>query len=185
MRIISLTYFTLFFSLAGICQTINLKSNLSGAHRITYDESDQENIDLTADVFYKLNVSDTLEIEFNDNNSTIIFKFYNVEFHENDTLFLDFIHYYNVDTVNYSSSCIDGTNSESKTTYRETNKGFKTMNELPDSIAVKLSNRELICKKIIRPFVIVETGSGKKLGKRWGYSKSTHTKDVIYSFSNE
>lgn len=111
----------------ALCQNINLKANLSGTYRITTDDRNQEMIDVRAGVFIKLNVSDTLEIEFEENEKTIKSRFSAVEFKENDSLNLDFIHYYDIDTVKFSSSCIDGSKAKSKVTFIEKTKATRLL----------------------------------------------------------
>jgi len=72
-----------------------------------------------------------------------------------------------------------------KSSIVEKNKGFKSWNELPDSIAVKLSGEELMCKRLVNRPVGIASGNGKKDGKQWGFSQSTFTRQIIYSYSSE
>ena len=185
MQVLSLLLFTLTFGASGTCQTINLISNLSGKHVITYDDSIQEHLEITLGIASEINSSKSLEIAFYENDATIVYRFSNVKFHENDTLYLDFFQYYTVDSIYYRSSCLDGTHSELKSSIVEKNKGFKSWNELPDSIAVKINDREFMCKRLVNRPVVIASGNGKKDGKQWGFSQSTFTRELIYSCSSE
>jgi hypothetical protein len=185
MRFFSFICFLTFSYSLALCQNINLKANLSGTYRITTDDRNQEMIDVTAGVFIKLNVSDTLEIEFEENEKTIKYRFSAVEFKENDSLNLDFIHYYDIDTVKFSSSCIDGSKAKSKVTFIEKNKGYQTVDELPERITIKLINRDLVLKKVIETYMGVVHGSGRKSRKKWGFSQNTFSRSVTYLISTE
>ena len=180
MKLITIIcYFIISSNVFG--QIINFQTNLSGKYILTCNEANQEHIEISSNVYTKINICDTFEIEYAENDATVIYRFYNVEYSENDTISLDFIQYYRADTINYSSACIDGSESISKTDILELNKERKPIDQLPDKIFIKLNSNELVLIKKEEEFILVNTGNGKKYGKKWGFSKSTISKKVIYS----
>ena len=162
-------------------QIANLKCNLSGKYLLICNDLDEEIIETSSNTVTKINLCDTFEIEFIDNESTIIYRFCNVQFSENDTISLNFIHYYRADTINYVSGCIDGTESKSTIEIIEFNKESQPINQLPEKISIKINSKELDLKRKQEEFVSVNSGNGKKFGKNWGYSKKTFSKRIIYS----
>lgn len=184
MKLINIICFILLSS-GAFSQNINLRTNLSGKYKVSCNEIKQEFFEASSSNSTNINICDTLEIEYAENEATVKYRFYNVEFSENDTLILDFIQYYSVDTINYSSGCLDGTESISTIEIQEINKECKPIIILPEKIIIKLNSSELVLIKMVEDVIIVETGNGQKSGKKWGYSKTTISKNVIYSFSNK
>ena len=181
MRTIIFIFFVFTICSYSFGQNLNFRPNLSGKLRITYNDVDQEIIDALADTLYNIILTDTVEIQFDENQSTIVFRFCNAGFKYNDTLNLDFIQYHSVDTINFSASCIDGSHSENKESYVERNKGFIEVDELPESIDVLLNSGKIKLLRSVDSTLEVTSGNGKKLGKRWGFHKTTKSKHVIYS----
>lgn len=165
-------------------QIIHLQTNLSGKYIVTCNEANQEFIEVLSKVYTKINLCDTFEIEYLENKATIIYRFYNVQFSENDTISLDFMQYYSADRINYCSGCIDGTESKSTIEIIELNNESKPIIQLPEKIFIKLNSNELVLIKNEEDIILINTGNGKKLGKKWGFTKSTFSKKVIYSNLN-
>ncbi|MFT6243992.1 MAG: hypothetical protein ACJA0U_001820 [Salibacteraceae bacterium] len=68
--------------------------------------------------------------------------------------------------------------------YRK-NKGYQTVDELPERITIKLINRDLVLKKVIETYMGVVHGSGRKSRKKWGFSQNTFSRSVTYLISTE
>lgn len=184
MLLILLMHFNLLLFSWSNSQTINLKLNLSGNYFVSCDGIYHELTETNKNKYYeldKLNICDTVEIEYSENDWTIKYRFSNIKFEENDTLSLDFIHYNSLDSVQYSSSCLDGTEAETNITFKERNKGAKSINELPDNVVVKLGNKELMLFKSVESYLTIESGNGMKSKKKWGYTKTTFSNLVFYA----
>lgn len=172
-------------SSGAFSQNINLRTNLSGQYSVSCNKIKQEFFEASSSNSTNINICDTFEIEYVENSATVKFRFYNLEFSENDTLILDFIQYNSVDTINYSSGCIDGTESISTIEIQEINKKCKPIIMLPEKTIIQLNSNELVLTKMVEDGILIETGNGQKSGKKWGYSKTTISKNVIYNYFNE
>lgn len=117
-------------------------------------------------------------------DNRIIYRFSNVEFSENDSISLEFIKYYSADTINFTSGCIDGTESKSNSQIFELNSDCHPIIQLPEKIFIQLNGNEIVMTKQVVNEIIVNSGHGKKFEKNWGVLKTTFTKQVIYSNVN-
>lgn len=184
MRLITLIYFSLFFISLSISQNVSLKFNLPGNYYVGCNGIYHDLLNAKENKYYKaqkLNTCDTLEIEYGENTWTIKFRLNDIQFKENDTLSLNFIQYNIIDTINFQSSCIDGTEEKSNVTFKERNKGKISINDLPDKLTIKIGEKELVLSKSVESAMTIETGNGMKSRKKWGYTKTTLSDFVFYS----
>lgn len=161
-------------------QMIYLHTNLSGHYRITCNDESQEYLELDSLNYTRIKSCDNLEIQYADNDATIIYLLSDLIFSENDTLSLEFIHYYRADTLYHSSGCLDGTNSNNHHEVQELNKNCKTREELPSEIKIQLNSTEVILFKKEEEFISFSNGSGMKNGKKWGFTSSEKSSSVKY-----
>ncbi len=178
------SFYILFLSILStnsISQLINLKTNLTGKFILTCNETDQEFIELSSENFSKINICDSFEIEYNENEACIKYKFFNIDFSTNDSLSLNFFNYFMVDTIYTTSSCIDGTLSINNKELIEKNKGAIIIENLPEKIYIDFNNMKLEFTKKIEEIMLISSGNGIKFGKQWGYSKNTISRRVTYS----
>jgi hypothetical protein len=181
MKTILLFYFLFLFTNLN-SQELYLSTNLSGNYRIICNDTLEEIIKLSKDEFTKVKSCSLLVIEKDEVNlATTIFKLNTRVFSDKDTLNLYFIEFTSNDTINYSSSCIDGTFSENKIEIKPLGTNGIYFVELPENIILKTSKKEIIFKKTIGSSLIISSGNGIKHEKKWGYSSSTKRTKVYYS----
>ena len=161
-------------------QMIYLHTNLSGHYRITCNDESQEFIEVDSLNYKRIKSCENLEIQYTDNDATIIYLLSDLIFSENDTLSLEFIHYYRADTLYHSSGCLDGTNSNNHHEVQELNKNCKTIEELPNEIKIQLNCTEIILFKKEEEFISFSNGSGLKAGRKWGFTSTKRCKLVKY-----
>lgn len=181
MKTIVLFYFLFLFTNLN-SQELYLSTNLSGNYRVRCNDTLEEIIKLTKDEFTKVKSCSTLVIEKDEENlSTTILKLNTIVFSDKDSFNLYFIEFTSNDTINYSSSCIDGTFSDRKTEIIPIGTNGVDFNELPENIILKTSKKEIVFKKTIDRSLIISSGNGIKHEKKWGYSSSTKRTTVYYS----
>lgn len=151
---------------------------------ISCNELTEEYLNLTSNSYTKIPLCQYMEIVYTENKASVIYRFQNITFEENDSISLDFIQYKTSDSIHFTSGCLDGTMNQKFTKIKEFNSDFIPIEQLPEKIHVKLNQSELIFVKEVIQEIQFSTGKGLKEEKKWGFIESTFTRSVIYSATN-
>lgn len=162
-------------------QFIYICSDTGGNHSIHADAMNDTVVKLATGYCHKINFSSRVEVSFQPGeNGMIRYELNKKNIITGDTFYLEFKKFHTIDTIFYSSSCTDGSESENWMLFDDINPGSEEIRQLPKYLYIRTNRGVIQLKKKQIPFTPTTSGNGYRNDKPWGFVKTTRQQRVVY-----